>query len=206
MYIGVSDTGWNTLLVNLILPIIFISSGKHFFINLWTNLVENAVVGQSKVLNLSASDKFRKLGVSWLNLVNMQVRSELNTGHRIKKWNSSSIAGTAVGADGGCDGAVASWVWRGWDTGQQYLQYLWSAGVIGRVCLPNSMLSLWFDGRRHLTEDDLWRKTNFDGRGPLTEDDLLQKMTFDGRRPLTEDDLLPKTTLKGRGSLMEDNF
>jgi len=51
-----------------------------------------------------------------------------------------------------------------------------------------------FDGRRPLTEDDLWRKTTFDGKRPLTEDDLWWKTTFDGRQPLTEDDLWRKTT------------
>ena len=53
-----------------------------------------------------------------------------------------------------------------------------------------------FDGRRPLTEDDLWRKTTFDGRRPLTQDNFQRKTKFDKRRPLAEDDLLLKTILR----------
>ena len=67
-----------------------------------------------------------------------------------------------------------------------------------------------FNGRRPLTEDDLWKKTTFDGRRPgrrhLMEDDIWRKTTFDRRRPLTEDDLWRKTTFDGRRPLMEDNL
>ena len=77
----------------------------------------------------------------------------------------------------------------------------WSqAGWYYHILIPGWLASLYlqwnttFDGRRLLTEDELWRKTTFNRRRPLTKDDLWRKMTPDGRRLLTQDDFWWKTT------------
>ena len=66
--------------------------------------------------------------------------------------------------------------------------------------------STTFDGRRPLTEDDLWQKTTFEGRWSFAEGDLWRKTTFDGRQLMMEDVFWWKTTFDGRQLLMEDDF
>ena len=120
-----------------------------FFINLWTSFVENAVVGQSSVLNFSVDDRVKKCGESCPSLVKRQSRSASNMAHWTKKWNSVSIAGSETsrpgkqaqrvpGQVGHCGGGGGG---RG--PGRQYWQYLLWAGVGGLVCLPSSICSLW---------------------------------------------------------------
>ena len=57
-----------------------------------------------------------------------------------------------------------------------------SSGAVWGQLMGSSGASRWrttSDGRRPLTEDDLWRKTTFDARQPLTEYNLRWKTTFE---------------------------
>ena len=71
-----------------------------------------------------------------------------------------------------------------------WLIHFW--GSSGAARLQNRT----FEGRRPLTEDDLWWKTTFDKRRPLMKDNLGQKMTSD------KDDLRQKTSFNVRQPLI----